>query len=46
MALKRLVGTPQDQIEAMIVDGPHLSLFMGRRTLAEVWPKIGSWLMR
>lgn len=29
-----------------VVPGPHLSLFMGARTLAATWPRIARWLRR
>jgi poly(3-hydroxyalkanoate) synthetase len=44
-ALRRLVGTYRDKTEQLLVDGPHLSLFMGARTLREVWPRITAWLI-
>jgi poly(3-hydroxyalkanoate) synthetase len=37
-ATAKLVGTPQQRIETHIMPGRHLSLFMGRATLAKAWP--------
>lgn len=39
-----LVGTPPGQIVRRLVDGEHLSLFMGARNLREVWPEVIRWL--
>jgi len=41
-----LVGTPAAQITQKIVPGGHIGLFMGSRTLAEVWPQIAAWLVQ
>ncbi len=41
-----LVGTPRDQITKKLTPGGHIGLFMGSRTLAEVWPEIGRWIRR
>jgi poly(3-hydroxyalkanoate) synthetase len=40
----RLVGTPGGDRREAVVTGSHLSLFMGRRTLSETWPRIAGWL--
>jgi poly(3-hydroxyalkanoate) synthetase len=40
----RLVGTPQQRIVQTLAAGGHIGLFMGSRTLAEVWPQIGRWI--
>jgi poly(3-hydroxyalkanoate) synthetase len=40
----RLVGTADRLRGKMVVAGSHLSLFMGRRTLADTWPRIAGWL--
>lgn len=45
-ALAGLVSTPPDQITSRVVDGRHLSLFMGRRTLRQTWPEIAAFLSR
>lgn len=34
------------RVARAIVPGPHLSLFMGARTLAGTWPRIARWLRR
>jgi len=41
----RLVGTPPAQITQRVVPGGHIGLFMGGRTLADVWPQIARWLV-
>jgi poly(3-hydroxyalkanoate) synthetase len=38
IATAKLVGTPQQRIETHMTPGRHLSLFMGRATLAKAWP--------
>lgn len=43
-AASRRMGTPPGQMRQVTVKGPHLSLFMGRRTLTETWPTIAAWL--
>lgn len=40
----RLVSTPAARITQRVVPGGHIGLFMGGRTLAEVWPEIARWL--
>jgi pimeloyl-ACP methyl ester carboxylesterase len=39
-----LVGAPPHQIRTMIAPASHLGLFMGRHSLAQVWPEVASWL--
>jgi poly-beta-hydroxyalkanoate depolymerase len=43
-AAEHLVGTPADQIVKKMTPGGHIGLFMGSRTLTEVWPDIGQWI--
>lgn len=43
-ATEYLLGTPRDRIVKELAPGGHIGLFMGRQTLAQAWPKIGSWL--
>lgn len=43
-AARRLVSTDPSKIRAKLVAGGHIGLFMGRRTLDETWPEVGSWL--
>ncbi len=43
-AAEHLLGTPASQIVKKLVPGGHIGLFMGHRTLAEEWPKIGAWI--
>jgi len=40
----RLVGTPRSDIVMTTTPGGHIGLFMGSKTLAEVWPGIGHWM--
>jgi poly(3-hydroxybutyrate) depolymerase len=39
-----LLGTPRSHIVKRLAAGGHIGLFMGTRTLAEVWPDIGLWI--
>ena len=39
-----LIGTPSSAVVKKLVPGGHIGLFMGRRTLAEIWPGIGQWI--
>jgi poly(3-hydroxybutyrate) depolymerase len=43
-AAEHLVGTPRSDIIKKMVPGGHIGLFMGSKTLAEVWPEIGHWM--
>lgn len=38
------VGTDPSEIQRHLTDGGHLGLFLGRRTLRTVWPRIAAWL--
>jgi poly(3-hydroxyalkanoate) synthetase len=38
LALAKLVGTPPKRIETHLVNGRHLSLFMGKEVLTKAWP--------
>lgn len=44
LAVESLVGTSAVAIASAIAAGRHVSLFMGRRNLREIWPGIGRWL--
>jgi len=44
-AAQRLIGAPENKVEAALVPGGHIGLFMGRKTLAETWPKIAAWII-
>jgi poly(3-hydroxyalkanoate) synthetase len=46
LAVRHLIGTPPGDIEETTTAGTHLSLFMGRKTLTQTWPKIAAWLIR
>ncbi len=37
---------PNAEVAGHLAEGGHLSLFMGARTLAEIWPGIADWLRR
>ena len=37
-------GTPAARIVSRQVPGGHIGLFMGTRTLADVWPGVGRWI--
>jgi poly(3-hydroxybutyrate) depolymerase len=39
-----LIGTPSSAVVKKLAPGGHIGLFMGRRTLAEIWPGIGQWI--
>ena len=41
---ERLLGTPGPRIDERLVPGGHIGLFMGSKSLAEVWPEIARWL--
>jgi poly(3-hydroxyalkanoate) synthetase len=45
-AMAKLVGTPQKRIETHMAPGRHLSLFMGRATLAKAWPLAARFVAR
>lgn len=45
-AAARLVGTAKSQIVEKLAPGGHIGLFMGSRTLAEVWPGIAQWIVK
>jgi poly(3-hydroxyalkanoate) synthetase len=44
LAVERLVGTPPECVRHEVAPCNHLSLFMGRRTLEEYWPRIVRWM--
>ena len=43
-AAEHLVGTRRSAIVKKLAPGGHIGLFMGSKTLAEVWPEIGHWM--
>ncbi|MBU3029242.1 alpha/beta fold hydrolase [Paracoccus marinaquae] len=43
-AARALLGTPADQIRTALIPGGHLDLFMGRDSIARIWPEIGAWI--
>ncbi|MFC2967206.1 alpha/beta fold hydrolase [Acidimangrovimonas pyrenivorans] len=45
-AAEHLLGTPRAKIAKRLVEGGHIGLFMGRRTLTEAWPGIADWIAR
>ncbi|SBP89378.1 alpha/beta fold hydrolase [Thiomonas delicata] len=44
-AAEHLFGTPKSRIEKRMVPGGHVGLFMGARTLKQVWPVIAAWII-
>ncbi len=42
---EKLIGTPSSAVVKRLAPGGHIGLFMGRRTLAEIWPEIGRWIL-
>ena len=42
---EKLIGPPSSAVVKKVVPGGHIGLFMGRRTLDEVWPEIGRWIL-
>jgi poly(3-hydroxyalkanoate) synthetase len=46
LAIARLIGTPRHAVETVVEPCSHLSLFIGRETLARVWPGVADWLGR
>jgi poly(3-hydroxyalkanoate) synthetase len=46
LATARLIGTPDTAIETAVESCGHLSLFVGRETLAHVWRRVAAWLNR
>jgi poly(3-hydroxyalkanoate) synthetase len=45
-ALARLAGTRPENLYCELVPSDHLGLFMGKRVLQEVWPRIVQWINR
>lgn len=45
-AAASLVGANADKIETALASSSHLGLFVGKRTLTEIWPRIATWLLR
>lgn len=41
---EKLIGTPTSAVVKKVAPGGHIGLFMGRQTLAEIWPEIGRWI--
>ena len=46
LATEHLVGTPSADIHKELVDGHHLGLFIGKKTLGESWRRIACWLAK
>lgn len=40
-----LLGTPHNGVVRTLAPGGHIGLFMGTRTLADIWPEIGEWIL-
>jgi len=45
-AITKSVSTPKQKIEILHANCGHLALFLGRKTLQELWPDIAHWLTR
>jgi poly(3-hydroxyalkanoate) synthetase len=45
LAAAAAVATPQRDIVSRVVEGRHLSLYMGRVVLAEAWPQVAAFLL-
>jgi len=43
-AIERLVGTSAGNIRKATASGRHVSLFMGKKVLEEIWPSIVQWI--
>jgi poly(3-hydroxyalkanoate) synthetase len=41
---EKYLGTPKGRIAKKLAPGGHIGLFMGSRTLREVWPSIARWI--
>ncbi len=44
LACAELVGTPRAALRARKAPGRHISLFVGAKSLKEVWPEVLDWL--
>jgi pimeloyl-ACP methyl ester carboxylesterase len=44
-AAKRLVGTPQENVQTDTAECRHIGLFMGRTALRGPWPRIARWIL-
>jgi poly(3-hydroxyalkanoate) synthetase len=44
LALRRLVGTSEQDLQCVTEPGGHLSLFVGSRTLQSAWTRAAAWL--
>jgi len=44
-AIEHFVATPPSRIETAVAPCDHLALFMGTRTLTEIWPRIARWMI-
>jgi len=44
-AVERLVGTPTQNLHKAIAPCRHVGLFIGKRTLEDIWPGIAHWLL-
>ena len=42
---EKYLGTPHKNVYKKLTDSGHLGLFMGSKSLAEVWPKIADWIL-
>ena len=44
LACAKLVGTPRAKLRERTAPGGHISLFVGAKSLEEVWPEVSDWL--
>jgi poly(3-hydroxyalkanoate) synthetase len=44
LAGERLISTDRSDLRTAIAPGGHISLFVGKRTLSDIWPQIVLWL--
>ena len=42
---EKYLGTSHNNVYKNLTDSGHLGLFMGSKSLAEVWPKIADWIL-
>jgi hypothetical protein len=43
-AVRRLIGTKEEDMACATEPGGHLSMFLGRDFLQSAWPRVGRWL--
>ena len=43
-AIEHLAGTPARDVRKVLTSSRHIGLFVGKRTLKDIWPRIARWL--